>query len=237
MSEDNQKRIFTGVLVALGAALAFFGVRWVIGRIQRRASDEEYQQRQRQRLQRGTREFASQPLRVPEQPRYQPQDQPDRAPIPATGASADTAEMTMDMVEDQGSTVELDQQVTPLVQYLLTFHDFITILRERRRGGPAGDRSLTAQDRGSFQETLDRLAENVEDFGEGNLKDDSLQERVYRLTRKVRGALENLGYSDDDLFRINGEVRSEACRLLREIEGTRANIDEDFDRALQAYDC
>lgn len=54
---------------------------------------------------------------------------------------------------------------------------------------------------------------------------------------KARDALQNLQYSDGDLFRINGEVRNETCQLLREIEGTRDNIDENSDRVLESYEC
>jgi hypothetical protein len=232
MVENNRNRILAGMLTALGAVLAFFGVRWVVRRVQRRAQDQQYQLRAHQHMPTGAeREQAI--------PRYQPQDQPDRQPIPTTGAGMSqpiTADLAEEMVEEQGG-VDLDQSADSLVQYLLTFNDFITVVRERRRQGSKGALSLTTSDRSYFAEALDRLAPGLEGYAEGNVEENSLQDRIYRLTVKVRDALQNLEYSDDDLFRINGEVRSEVCRLLRDIEQARPNTIEDFDRVREDYDC
>jgi hypothetical protein len=225
---DIKKRVIAGLFAGLGAALALSSGRWVIRRVQRGIQHRQYQRS-------GTGEFTLEQAGSP----HQPQDQPDRVLIPATGAGAAalfTAEVMGDIVEDR-SAVGLEQLVAPLVQFLLTFQDFITVLRERRSQGLEGERSLTHLDRAYFQQTLERLSPHLEGYAEGYFETDSLKDRIYRLTLKVRDALENLDYSDDDLFRINGEVRGEACWLLREIEASGAGTDVDFDRVFESYEC
>jgi hypothetical protein len=240
MLEDNRKRILAGLLTVLGAVLAFFVVRNVVRRVglrvdrqkQRRADEE---QQLRASLQSQTGEIAQ----GQEAPRYQPQDQPDRQPIPTTGAEAAapvTADMASEVVEER-KAVDLDQQVTSLLQYLLTFRDFIAVVRERRKESSTSIRSLTSQDRDHFQEALDRLAPDLEGYAEGNVEGNPLQKQIYRLTVKVQDAMQNLEYLDDDLFRIHGEVRTEACRLLQEIKAAGAKTGKDFERVRKEYEC
>jgi hypothetical protein len=213
-------------------------VRALMRYFQRRSHDEEYQQRVQQRI-----------ARPDTAARYQPQDQPDRQRVPATGGSATTGSTTRtaagtpdlaSAANQPVDTVELQEMVGPLAQYLLAFHELIELLRSRRRESDesmAGGRTLSEADRAGFQETLDRLEALVPNYGPGNIEDNSLQERVYRLTVKVRDALQNRFYGDDDLFRINGEVRSETCRMLAEIQWAGADTSPDFEQVRQAYDC
>ncbi len=107
-------------------------------------------------------------------------------------------------------------------------------LRTRRReANEASDRSLTPDVRARYQDTLDRLEDQMQGYGEGDLEDGSLQERLYHLAVKVRDALQNLGYTDADLFRINGEVHTETCHLLEETE----DIGPVFVHVRQIYEC
>jgi hypothetical protein len=228
------------VAAAAGAAAAFFGVRALVNRVQRRAYDQQRLERLQGRFQsvgtgQGSEEFRGRPAQAT---RYQPQDQPDRMPVPDTGAPDTVVEDLARDVAYHGETVETSDQSTRLARYLLAFSNMIDLLRERRResdsAGAAG-RSLTPADRSRILDVVDRLEEDVPDYGLGNLEDDSPQERAYRLMVKVRDALQNLDYTDDDLFRLYGEVRSEACRALREIQPDGAG--EELEQVYQAYEC
>ena len=111
----------------------------------------------------------------------------------------------------------------PLAQYLIAFHDMIHQLRMRRWSGQpdAGKllekHSLMPEDRLHIQEELDRLADQTPELSDGDLPDGTLEQRMFNLLVKVRAALQNQDHSDDDLFRIGGEVRSQACQVLNEV--------------------
>jgi hypothetical protein len=147
--------------------------------------------------------------------------QPERQPIPQTGkALNETTALAHDLVfgadepvlaQDGGALAAM------LIQHLLGFAAMMKLLRQRREDGPASERSLTPGDRERLEELLNRLSASYTDLGEGFFEEGSLRERVYRLAAKTRDAMQNLDYADADLFRINGEVRPEACRLLSEI--------------------
>ena len=235
---ENRERILAWLITVAGAAAAFFGVRGLVRWMQSRSHNERRQTQIRQRMQRQVSERlegVSQPAS------YQPVDQPDRQPIPATGTDVATPEVEeiTRVMNESAYPVTVGEMVSPLAQYLLGFRSLIELLRSRRRenGGAGSGRSLTLDDRGQFQETLDRLEELIPDYGAGNLEENSLQERIYRLTVKVRDAVQNTSYTDDDLFRINGEVRTEACRVLDEIQSAGAGTGDDFYEARQVYEC
>lgn len=226
----KKKRIIPILLGAAGAVAAFFGVRDLIRWIQQRVHNQQYQEQVRERMQ-------------AQAPRYQPVDQPDRAPafsaIPATGTQAAelASEVTLDM--PQGASVETMNTLSgALVDYLLSFNDMIEQLRERRREtGTTNGRSLTPADRTRFEEELERLEDSLAGFSEGDWVDGTLEERIYHLAVKSRDALGNLDYTDDDLFRIYGEIKSESCRLLNEIQSEGTFTGSDLERAFQAYQC
>lgn len=199
--------------------------------------------------------------------RDQPQDQPEKLefdrPIPATGvmagtmaidelididettaptepaASAESMEALRRAAQPEEQPVGIEDQAEPLAQYLLAFNDLIEQLRTRRKdaGTISNGRSLTPEDRSSFQDTLNRLEAQIPDYGEGNLEEGSLQERIYRLTVKVRDTLQNLDYNDDDLFRLNREFRTEACKILAEMMPSGAGAMTDLDQVRLIYEC
>jgi hypothetical protein len=185
--------------------------------------------------------------------RTQPEDQPDAAPelygIPQTGGAAigtpglSMEDLVREVVEARETEVtysgadDTTALADTLTEYLFSFRGMIDQIRLRRREGAAGERSLTPADRQGVEESLRRLEDRIPDYGEGNLEDGSLQERMYRLMAKTREALENTGYSDDDLFRINGEVRTEACRLLADLRAQGLPAGARADDVLALYEC
>ena len=240
----TRKRVITGLLSASGAVLAFFAVRklmaWMQGR--QEYDNTPFQRRMQSMVMdaqtspigqsdpHGSQAFSS-PV---EGTRYQPQSQPDRQPIPATGV---TAEQVSEMTEavKRPEHMDIDGLVDPLVQYLMSFHSMINMVRSRRQDNKTGNRSLTSEDQMTFQEAVERLEDSVSVYQPGDFALNSLEGRIYRLSTKVRDALQSMDYTDDDLFRINGEVRSEACGLLRQIQPDQSAVDLDLVR--QIYEC
>jgi len=154
-------------------------------------------------------------------------------------ASAESMEALRRAAQPEGQPVRIEDQAEPLAQYLLAFNDLIEQLRTRRKdaGTINNGKSLTPEDRSSFQDTLNRLEATIPDYGKGSLEEGSLQERIYRLTVKVRDALQNLDYNDDDLFRLNGELRTEACKVLAEIMPSGAGAMTELDQVRLIYEC
>lgn len=225
---DHSKRILTGVMIALGAALAFLGFMELARWLQRRNSFTEPQRRLREEVE-ADDEVEISPARAVMQ------DQPDRFPIPETGSrSAAMADMVTDTVEIPAE-VPVAEMAEPLAQYLIAFHGLIEVVRNRRRenNGAETARSLTPAERNRIRETFTRLEEQAPQPDLGRLETGSLQERMYYLRVKLREALENKEYTDNDLFRINGEVRSQICNLATEIEAAGY----DFSIVRQAFEC
>ncbi len=236
---NNRTKIIAGLLGVLGAVVAFFGVRIFIRWMQQRAHNQQYQARMRRRMQGQPTQPLEEGMPV-EGTRYQPQSQPDKQPIPATGAPVEEIEvLAFEIGESEQQPIAVDDMVGRLAQYLLIFHHMIGLLRSRRTesGAEENAHSLTPSDRGSLQVTLDQMEEQTPDDGEGNLEEGSLQERIYKLTAKIRDALQNSSYDDADLFRINGEVRSEACQLVDEIQTMGAGSGVDMQQVRQEYEC
>jgi hypothetical protein len=186
-------------------------------------------------------------------PRQQRVDQPDYSPIPATGPTpvvvgdytpspisdytpSPTSDYTSAPVMDEGSAPPMDDIVAPLVEHLIAFSSVMNLLRSRQRdsaGSAAG--ALTPGDRSSIRSVLDQMREREGGWDDSSLT--SLQARAQRLTGKVRDALENLDYQAADLFRIYGEVRSEACGLTRELENSGQVTITGLDQVRQLYEC
>lgn len=159
----------------------------------------------------------------------------NREAIPTTGMGAMAPPDTSAYTRDQ--MVEMDANLSmPLAQYLLTFYSMINLLRARRQSGAgAGTRSLNAEDVGRYSEALDRLRELTPEADRSDFADGSPQYQAYDLILKLRDALENNSYTDDDLFRINGEVKAVACRVLSMMpEGDTGTY---LDQARQAFEC
>ena len=249
---ENRKSATKLLLTAAGAAAAYFAVRALMDWMRSGASsrawrsrdwhNRDFQQGQTSRQEARAaqvRGFQGRSTRAGSMSQQQV-DQPDRQPIPNTGQTYTTTEMS-GLLDADAPPVSVEDQTGPLAQYLLAFHELIQMLRERRSAGSEASsglgRSLNAGDRARFDERLQRLDELLPEYGEGNLEENSLQERVYRLIWKARDGLQNLNYDDDDLFRINGEIRTEACRLLREIRDSGFSGGEDFEQAISAYEC
>ena len=156
----------------------------------------------------------------------------NREAIPTTGmAPPDITAYTRDQMIDTDSNLSM-----PLAQYLLTFYSMINLLRARRHSDAgAGARSLNAEDVGRYSEALDRLREITPEADRSDFAEGSPQYQAYDLILKLRDALENNAYTDDDLFRINGEVKSVACRVLSMMpEGDTGTY---LDQARQAFEC
>lgn len=244
---DRAKKIISALLTAAGAAVGIYAFMEIMRRFQRQEIDSDRYERigfdndERQGAQvEVTRYQGSQ----------QPAAQPDSQPIPNTGnpaagvldavepsagmAAAEVASFTAD-IATPGETHALETDMAgSLVDYLMAFHDLISRLRDRRASAPSPTgHSLSPDDWQAMQERLGRLYEFTPDVGEGNLVDGSREERIYNLIVKVRGALESLETTDDDLFRINGEVRTEACKLL----GDLAEYGGKAAQARQLFEC
>lgn len=225
---DRTRHLSTRLLTALGVAAAILGLRALLRREENRSFEDAPGKGEERR--------ASQPAAA--SPRQQPRDQPDRQPVPATGKEAGAPDLAS-AASQPAAVVDVREMVNPLVQHLLAFDELIALLRDRRQGGDfaPGSRTLSEGDRAGFEETLDRLEALVPDYGPGHFEGDSLQARIYRLTVKVREALRDRDLGDDDLFRINGEVRAETCRLLAEIQWEGADDTPEFERVREVYNC
>lgn len=220
---DNRKQIMMGLASAAGAVAAFYGMRALMRQMKARSYNQELQTRTLHRLQSRT-EHAS--------------FNPPGEEIPITGSAA-MAELTRDITTPV-QPVSLRQQVDRMAQYLISFNNMIDLLRQRRAEHPdkgPGIRSLEAPDRVRVMEVVNRLEADLPDYTEGNFEDGSLQERIYRLTAKVRDALLNSSHTDDDLFRLNGEMRPEVCRLLMEIKAAGEDAETYIDRLSMAFGC
>lgn len=231
---DNRSKIIAGLAGVAGVLLAFFGVRALMRWMQQRSHDETYQARARQRLRSAETYDVDKMERMPQGTRYQQQDQPDRQPIPTTGIGE--AEM-LEMDVTGNPQVETSDQTSALAQALISFREMIDQLRVRRAeaGSDTGNgdlRSLTPTDRDHFREAADDLSYLLEGYAAGNVENDPLQSSIYRLTVKVRDAMQNPDYTDADLFRINGEVRTEACRLAAEMP-----TNADMEQVVELYEC
>lgn len=161
--------------------------------------------------------------------------QREREAIPTTGkgsmSSPDVTAYTRDQMVDTETNLAM-----PLAQYLLTFYSMINLLHARRQsGGGTGTRSLNAEDLGRYSEALNRLREITPEMDRADFAQGSPQYQAYDLILKVRDALENHAYSDDDLFRINGEVKSVACRVLSVMP--QGDTGTYLDQARRAFDC
>jgi hypothetical protein len=251
--KKNQKRIWIGLAALGGVAGGYFLVRalrqmleqdyfgkqedW--GQLAKHNPPSQMPQTMRRQLGPVTeRERAAEPLPTPG---YQPQDQPDRQPIPQTGVGMhETAALGHDVVlgDAQPELVQDGAQLaTMLIQHLLAFSELMKLLRQRREAATTSERSLTPEDRGRLDVVLNRLNEAYTDLGEGFFEEGSLRERIYRLAAKTRDAMQNSAYDDSDLFRINGEVRPEACRLLTEIRSSGMAPAVNQDEVREEYRC
>lgn len=221
---DNRKQIMMGLASAAGAVAAFYGMRALMRQVKARSYNQDRQNRALHRLQ-SRSEHAS----------FRQEGQ--EIPITAGGAAA--AEMIRDVAAPV-PPVGLSQQVDRMAQYLISFNNMIDLLRQRRAENPdkgPGIRSLEAADRVRVMEVVNRLEADLPDYAEGNFEDGSLQERIYHLTVKARDALQNKAHTDDDLFRLYGEMRPEVCRLLMEIKATGEDAGTYFDRVSMAFGC
>ncbi len=161
--------------------------------------------------------------------------QREREGIPATGiggaAPPEVTAYTRDQMVDTETNLAM-----PLAQYLLTFYSMINLLHARRQSGSGtGVRSLNAEDVGRYSEALERLREITPEKDRADFAQGSPQYQAYDLILKVRDALESTSHTDDDLFRINGEVKSIACRVLSMMpEGDTGTY---LDQARRAFEC
>ena len=242
---DRLKKIISGLVTAAGAAAGVFAVMEVVRRFQRQGIDSDRNERIGYA---GDERHGAQVEVTRYQGSRQPMNQPDRESIPNTGnpaagvldavepnagmAAAEIAEYTADILTP-GKPLDSDL-VGSLVEYLLAFHDLIDRLRNRRASATAPSaNSLTLDDWQAMQARLGRLYEYTPDVSEGSLTAGSREERVYNLIVKVRGALQSHEITDDDLFRINGEVRTEACNLLADL----AEYGSKVAQARQIFEC
>ena len=223
---EQRKGIIMGLASAVGAVAAFFGVRGVVRWFQRRAHEEQRQARVTRRMQ-SVQQSTGGAIG------HQPVDQPDRQPIPATGLAAPDVETLTQPATD----IAVLNQSSSLVEYLFNFYEMIELLRIRRKesGGGNGGRSLTPVDRTHFQEVVDRLEEQMPEVNRDDIQTGTLPAQIDRLMTKVRDGLQNLEYTDDDLFRIYGEVRSEACKVMEAMR--EMGFTENLARVRQMYDC
>jgi hypothetical protein len=142
--------------------------------------------------------------------------------IPATGPTPpapmrERARSGKEMVRDLAE---------PLSGALMGLHELIEVLRERRRdgnyAGPTG-LSLTPDDRSRFQQVVDRINEAIGGYDPADVEGEDLAGRAYRLIDKVREAMQNMEYNDNDLFRIHGEVQTEICQILPDLPKKEMN--------------
>jgi hypothetical protein len=170
---------------------------------------------------------------------HSPGYQPGR--MPASGISPVSEAVPHPESIEAGEEIKVVELVRPLVEHLLGFHTLISTLRYRRRASGAkantGARSLTPGDRYVFQETLGRLQRMVPNIADKKLLNGSLQERILRLMGKVFDAFQNLDYNDDDLIRIDRDLRPEACRVMKEIQSRGDAPGIDLDPVMKRYDC
>jgi hypothetical protein len=236
----GMKKSQKGLLFGLAAAGVVMAMRTLIQRRQNARlnpyashTDWEYPHRQSQPRQEAQRENVSQM-----ETRYQGQDQPDRQPIPQTGAGMSEAAYLAEELVNPVPIEEITAEMVPLfVQHLLAFSEMMKLLRYRRETETLSERSLTPDDRGRVMTVLEKLDDSLTKYSDGSLENGSLPERMYRLTLKMRDAMENLSYDDADLFRLNGEVRPEACRLIREVRQAGDVAEETLAEVSEEYRC
>lgn len=136
------------------------------------------------------------------------------------GTAFSAAESSRVDLDDTPAAIVMDEYVAPLIEHAIAFNSVINLLRSRQREGAGfeGTESLTAGDRNSMRAVLDQMQEHVVDRDEASLRRHPLALRSYRLTRKLREALDNLDYTGTDLFRIHSDVSKELCSLTQDLD-------------------
>lgn len=123
-----------------------------------------------------------------------------------------------------------------LVEALIAQDDLMAVIRERRAGRfndpEPTPSSITPVDRMRFQHAVDRLADAMSRVDSATFQPGSKEQRAYRIIEKVHNALSHLNYTDEDIMRIDSEVRAEACDALWSIQHV-----VDWDKAYTIYGC
>jgi hypothetical protein len=157
----------------------------------------------------------------------------------AAGRSAGEPFSAAEHPSSQPQELVMDEYVAPLIEHAIAFNSVMNLLRSRQREGEGyeGNESLTDGDRSSMRAVLDQMQEKVAEYDETVLRKHPLAQRSYNLTRKLRDALDNIEYTGSDLYRINGEVKTELCRLVRDLEQSGQVTITGLDHLRQLYEC
>jgi hypothetical protein len=205
---------FAGVVTALGLTAAFLWLRDFISFVRRGGFERAQQDYARRRM---------------VQTRM-----PNAQPIPLSGAAAPAPAGTQ-----TGESPVLENLTNALVQHLVSFHSMVELVRSRQEAAqaPAGGSVLNSDDRANFIQTLDRLEQQHPIPAPSTVQSGSVQQRVYALMVKVHDIMRDPNIADDDLFRVYGEVGSQACQVLDEANEAGAAHGADYRYARTLYEC
>lgn len=144
-----------------------------------------------------------------------------------------------DYITSQGSEIIMDDFAAPLIEHAIAFNSLMNLLRSRQRSGTGyeGAESLTEGDRTSIRSVLDQMQGRMAEYNETAMRNNPLAQRSYKMTLKLRDALDNLDYSGADLFRIYGEVRTELCKLTKELDKSGQVTITGITQIRQLYEC
>jgi hypothetical protein len=185
---------------------------------------------------------------------YQSQFQGEReqATIPSTGIGAPVADQPRSTETNQietswagASPVETDQPVPvgslvgPLVVHLLSFHNMIDRLKQRRETTSAAmdAKSNTPDLREGGADAVSSLAAQLPEIDRSALVPGSLQERMFRTMDHIRDTLQNMDYNEEQLFHMHDEMRPAVCKVLELIHKAGQDNVTGFEDVQKAYNC
>lgn len=146
-----------------------------------------------------------------------------------------------DVMVETDQPVAVGSLVGPLIVHLLGFHNLMNLLQQRRdtiNTTAASDLSDNMPDvRESGADSVGSLEAQLPEFDRSALVPGSLQERIIQVMERIREALQNTNYSEDDLFRIHGELRTVTCKVLTLIQRIEEDNVTGFEEAQKAYGC
>lgn len=151
--------------------------------------------------------------------------------------SADTGQAGVNQAETN-EPVAVGSLVGPLIVHLLSFHNLINLLRTRKETQEAADSNVKQPDvRAGGADAIGSLEGQVPEFDHAALVRGSLQEQIVTLMERIRDALQNMDYSEDQLFHIHDELRPIACKVLDLVHRAQEDNVTGFEDVEKAYHC
>lgn len=263
----KQNKLMTRLITAAGAVSAIIGVRALMRWMGQRSDEEPYSYRAQERMPvtgvtsmgrteereesagsyKGERPFEGTP---PTEGAPSVEGERDRASIPSTGMLSEQVvdrPRAQDRMEETAFStgVETDQPVPvgslvgPFIVHLLSFHNMINMLEQRRDAAANNVVSDTYMPdaRAGGADAVDSLEAQLPEFDRSALVRGSLQARIFEMMDRIREVLQNTDYSEEQLFKIKDEVRPAVCKILDLIHKEEEDFVTGFEDVRKAYAC